>query len=404
MKILNLKISNFKKIVNVEITPTDNVVKISGKNGAGKSSVLDAFWVALGGTKNAPDQPIREGQALATIKLDLGDITVERRFSAGGKSVLFVTNEVGAKIKAPQKVLDDLLGRLSFDPLQFMRMGAKEQVTYLKELVGLDFTDMDAERSVLFDKRTQAKRTLADIESQHEAIDIHEDTPEETLNVADLVGDLQTATETNATLTRYVSRGSEIDVLLLDLQSKIELLKSERDAIIAYCGNNTEIDLQPIRDKIANIELLNGYRRDMDTRDGLGLRIAKGREVIATMTENIEAVDEDKRNQLAASTFPLEGLGFDAEAVTFNGLPITQASYAEQLKISTSMAMALNPDLRVIRITDGSMLDADSMKVIENIAEKNDFQVWVEIVDDTGEIGVYIQDGVVVANNKESAA
>ena len=49
MKILKLTAENFKKLSAVEITPDGNVVVISGKNGAGKSSVLDAIEAALCG-------------------------------------------------------------------------------------------------------------------------------------------------------------------------------------------------------------------------------------------------------------------------------------------------------------------------------------------------------------------
>ena len=55
--------------------------------------------------------------------------------------------------------------------------------------------------------------------------------------------------------------------------------------------------------------------------------------------------------------------------------------------------MAMNPKLRVIIIVDGSLLDSENFKVIENMANDNDFQVWIEKVDDTGKIGIYIEDG-----------
>ena len=38
MKIINLKASNVKKLIAVDITPNGDVVKITGKNGAGKTS------------------------------------------------------------------------------------------------------------------------------------------------------------------------------------------------------------------------------------------------------------------------------------------------------------------------------------------------------------------------------
>ena len=58
---------------------------------------------------------------------------------------------------------------------------------------------------------------------------------------------------------------------------------------------------------------------------------------------------------------PVEGLGFGAGIVTFNGLPFDQASTAEQLRVSVAIAMAANPKLRVLRIKHGNDLDADNL-------------------------------------------
>ena len=49
MKIIEFRAERFKRLSAVDITPEGNTVIISGKNGQGKSSVLDAIWLALGG-------------------------------------------------------------------------------------------------------------------------------------------------------------------------------------------------------------------------------------------------------------------------------------------------------------------------------------------------------------------
>ena len=63
MKIINLKAENVKRIEAVDITPTDHLVEITGKNGAGKTSVLDAIWWALAGAASHQPEPIRKGQS-----------------------------------------------------------------------------------------------------------------------------------------------------------------------------------------------------------------------------------------------------------------------------------------------------------------------------------------------------
>jgi len=60
--------------------PEGDIVKIEGRNGTGKSNIINSIWVAIGGRNSEPKQPIRKGQEDASIFLDLGDITVHRRF------------------------------------------------------------------------------------------------------------------------------------------------------------------------------------------------------------------------------------------------------------------------------------------------------------------------------------
>ena len=93
----------------------------------------------------------------------------------------------------------------------------------------------------------------------------------------------------------------------------------------------------------------------------------------------------------------MPGLGFDDDGVTLDGVPFAQASAAEQLRVSVAMAMALNPKVRIIRITDGSLLDSENLALIEEMAGANGFQVWIERVDESGAVGVVIEDGEVKA-------
>ena len=51
LRIVGLVAENVKRIEVVELKPTGDVVEITGKNGSGKTSLLDAIWYAflLGG-------------------------------------------------------------------------------------------------------------------------------------------------------------------------------------------------------------------------------------------------------------------------------------------------------------------------------------------------------------------
>jgi len=129
-----LTAENVKRLVAVEISPTGNVQIIAGKNGAGKTSVLDSIWFALGGGPAAKGttKPIRDGQDSARVTLDLGELRVTRTWT-GGKSTLSVESAEGAVYGSPQKMLDALVGRLSFDPLAFAQQDERTQLASLLE-------------------------------------------------------------------------------------------------------------------------------------------------------------------------------------------------------------------------------------------------------------------------------
>ncbi len=57
--------------------------------------------------------------------------------------------------------------------------------------------------------------------------------------------------------------------------------------------------------------------------------------------------------------------------------------------------MAANPKLKVLRIQDGSLLDEQNMRLLTEMAEASDYQIWLERVDTSGKVGVVMEDGMV---------
>lgn len=149
MKVLRLQIENVKKLKVVEITPDGNVVHIVGQNEQGKSTAIESIWMALGGAKHLPSEPIRQGEATASIRVELGEnepaLIVTRKFTKDG-SYLKVTNAAGAVIKSPQTMLDKLLGALSFNPFAFATSTPKQQVETLLAVVNLNLDEQHLNR------------------------------------------------------------------------------------------------------------------------------------------------------------------------------------------------------------------------------------------------------------------
>lgn len=402
MKIIQLTASNVKRLKAVEITPDGTLQVIGGRNAQGKSSVLDAIWLALGGGKAGKETtlPIRDGESKASVTLDLGDLVVTRSWTQKG-TTLKVTSKDGAVYGSPQKMLDELVGRLSFDPLEFTRLSAREQRDALLDLVDLDVDvdALDAERAEVFAQRTEVGRqgkAIGDVQ-------VDDDLPAEEQSAGAIIQQIREAEDHNREVESYREQHStaerrcdEIAAQIRELQDRLQRMEEDRDAAHKYLLANSLHDTSPLESQLATVEETNAQIRANNGQRAHAARKAELRDRYNALTERLTELDEQKAQTLASATFPVPGLGFDEHGVTFQGVPFSQASSAEQIRVSLAMAMALNPKLRVLRIKDGSLLDEDTLAAIREQVAGNDFQLWLERVGDADEGAVIIEDGAVL--------
>lgn len=408
LRVTNLKAENYKRLVAVDISPSGNVVTIAGRNAQGKSSVLDALWAALAGgeASRATQQPIREGQETAVVRLDLGDIVVTRRWTKDDAGTLTVESADGARYSSPQKLLDEMLGRRAFDPLAFVRQSPKDQVATLVSTVELPFDpeDLERKRKGVYDQRTEVGRDVTKLEAQLASYPDEDPTlPDEEQSAAALLTEAEAARAHNGnidiaklTLQRHETAFEEAQRRVAEAQ---EALTVARDHVVA-ARKRVEtlpdmVDVSEIFGRIEGLEATNRRVRAQRERTAVAAQLADAKAKRAQHTVKLGEIEKTKADALAAVEFPVPGLSFDEAGVTLNGIPLSQASSAEQLRVSVALAMAANPKLRVLRIMDGSLLDSESMQIIADLAAENDYQVWVEVVDESGKVGVVIEDGQV---------
>jgi DNA repair exonuclease SbcCD ATPase subunit len=419
MKIVSLTAENIKKLKAVQILPNGkSVVQIAGGNGQGKSSVLDAIYYAMAGTKDLPSQPIRKGQEKAFVKLDLGEIVVTRKFTAAG-TTLTVEATNGARFPSPQKMLDDLLGTLSFDPLAFMRQTPKQQLDTLRGLVKLE-VDVDAlneESRKAYDARTALNREVKQLEAQAAGIVFPPETPEAPLDVMELVSQLNDAGKHNTEVAMRQSRREDAQRQVAEKRKAAASLQQELDAITVRMkaqitglvkeANDLEqklataealpelIDTADLQEKIDAAQKVNAAVQARKRQAEVVEQLRTKRDVAEKLTDLIEHNTETVNTAIASAEMPVTGLTFGNDEVLFDGLPLAQAGGAEQLRISAAIAMSGNPKLRVLRIKDGSLLDEKGLGLLEKMATESQYQIWLERVDTSGKVGVVIEDGEV---------
>lgn len=454
MKIIQLTAENVKRLKVVDITPKSDVIEITGKNESGKTSVLDSIWWAIAGERVIQAEPIRQGEEEARIRLDLGELIVIRKFTRAGTRAI-VLNPVGAEPGTPdkrlpksdwgtpQEILKSLMGSLAFDPLAFSRKSAHEQLEELKRIVPLD-VDVDAldqQNKAAFVLRTDANRKAKELSAAADAFQFS-GPPRESVDVSALMAEMEAATKANARaqqlewalskcgqdtealrkLAEDAAQGmaGEIDAVNATMELEIAKLHQFAEANITQIRQRAAtvkakaaeaekhlaglekpaplVDLSEFRGKIESAQAIN---RDNERRAERSAILAKQKAAEAeaeALTAAMEKRTKQKEAAIKAAPMPIPGIGFGPGFVTYNGVPFEQASDAVRLRVSTAIAMAGNPKLKVIRIRDGSLLDDNGRKLLAELAHEKGYQVWVERVDSTGKIGVVMEDGEVAGD------
>jgi DNA repair exonuclease SbcCD ATPase subunit len=399
-RIVELRAENFKRIKALTVTPDRNVVILNGPNGAGKSSAIDAIWAVLGGKSASPAEPIRRGSdaARAVVTLDSG-LTVERTWTESGTR-LVVRDASGAKYSSPQAILDKLTETLAFDPLRFASMRPDEQTKLLRQLTGCDTTTLDAQRQATYEARTAKNRVVRELDVELGGLLEHPDAPSEEVSVAALSGQLRDAQKAASARDKLQSEADRCRAESARLFEQALQAKAQAEAMADKASELTisalDIDVPDsaaLLTQLEQAEQVNKAVRENARRAVVELRAEEAREQSQELTRQLEQLDEEKRRLLAEASFPIEGLGFGDGGVTYQGLPLAQASHAERVRISTAIGIALHPELRVLLIRDAEKLDSEGMRLIAELAAQHDAQLWLERAGHSDAGALVIEDG-----------
>lgn len=112
---------------------------VVGENGTGKSSVLNALEIVLGGGSD-PDL-IHNKHDHGEVLLTLSDgTTVHKSMERDGSADLKIRTRDGGAVKAPATYLKTLAAGLGFDPIAFLESDPKERAAFLLQNLPLTFS------------------------------------------------------------------------------------------------------------------------------------------------------------------------------------------------------------------------------------------------------------------------
>lgn len=136
MKIKKIKITNLYGITEYEADGKS--VELSGSNGVGKSSVIDAIRAALTNKSNRK-YIVRNGETEGEILIETDNgLRINRKFrtnQADYKSV----KQNGREVGSPESFLRDIFSPLQLSPVEFMEKSEKEQNAIILDMIQYDW-------------------------------------------------------------------------------------------------------------------------------------------------------------------------------------------------------------------------------------------------------------------------
>ncbi|MFW5672601.1 MAG: AAA family ATPase [Acetivibrio ethanolgignens] len=136
MNIVKIKIRNLFGIKEYEAN--GNSVELSGKNGVGKTSVIDAIRYALT-NKSDRNYVVRNGETEGEILIETDNgIRINRKvrtYQTDYKSI----KKNGAEVPGPEAFLRDIFTPLQLNPVGFMYMDEKKQNATILDMIEYDW-------------------------------------------------------------------------------------------------------------------------------------------------------------------------------------------------------------------------------------------------------------------------
>lgn len=434
MRIIQLVAENFKKLIAIDITPSEDLNEITGPNGAGKSSIIDCIPALTGGASEVPGMPVRLGEEKGRIKMAIGEgndrieYWISKTFTKKNlKGILKIEDASGNAIsESPQSFLDKIRSRISFDPLDLIEKTDKNELKkILFNVLGINLDDLDKKEKDLRSQRESIGRDMKKAEAVYNAIEYYPQIKEtEEVKVGALSTKLTKAMNWNQDIKNRESANERLKNTAIVGKGRIEStkeqiknLQTELEHLEVLLANQkkeytTEKDaiskLEPINIDTINIEIQDIETTNSKIRANLNRKKAQAEFDVAkstydAFTADIESISKERTTILKNAKWPIPGFSYSEGELFYNSVPLDQVSDGDRLRVGLGIAMAQKPELRVIWTRRGSLIDSKNRAIIKEMIKDKQFQMFFEGVaerDKDGKVpgvGFYIEDGEIAA-------
>lgn len=408
IKINSFELENVKRVKAVSYEPTINgLTVIGGKNGQGKTSILDSIAWALGGAKFEPSTAQREGSynpPRLEVKLSNG-LVVTR---TGTNSTLKVLDPEGKK--SGQKILDSFIGQLALDLPKFMEMSDKEKAQELLQLLGVEdeLKKLEGEYQEAYSKRHSIGQIATQKDKYAKELPAYDDAPNELVSASELIQQQQSILlkneENKQKRNQVLAIQTEMQTVAIridEYQAKLDELM-EKQTQLAEDYNIATTAAQDLEDEstaeleeqIRSVDEINTKVRANQERQRALQEAADFSQEYEELTETIKDIRERKNKLLESVDMPLPGLSIQDGVLIYNDRQWDCMSGAEQLKVATAIVRALNPKCGFVLMDKMEQMDVDTMKEFGEWLEQEGLQVIAtRVTNNEDECSIIIEDG-----------
>lgn len=433
-KIEYIAVKNFKGIKELEVSNLSRFVAVFGKNGAGKTSFIEAIKSAIKADKWV-NSKVRIGEEKGEIEVKFEDFVIKRIVGENGKLIVEHNGELVAK---PQAWLDWVFKGTIGDPQKFINLHNKEKIKYLLETQGkkLEYDALEKQREVKFEERTNLHRTYL---AKKEEVDKTDTSAFEVLENAmvdptALQNQLKEAETHNAGWHELKARvekwetvidqtNAEIKAMIENIESidrQIEMLqkkKAEAEKNLTTKQeflDNASCQLADLRDKYENFDKID-TTEILAQLEAHNQALAKNAEIKAKKELYNQQVQA--RNELQAQWKELDNLVKEIEQkqndlikdlnlsyqlkleegimyvfVHDSRIPLDELNTAQQLEIGVDICLSWPNEIKIITIENANALDPNTLERVREKIESNQAQCFLETVYSTGYDEITIED------------
>ena len=396
-------VSRYKGISGtIEVSTDGGSVIVQGKNAAGKSSFIDGVVELFDprGIRLTP-HPIHHGEDEAKAEFIDTNLNVritrewKRDKNGDPKSTLTVHALDGARHAKPSEIIAKLTGGIIFDPSRFLMLDPKPQRDMLLQKVELpfDLEQLEGRERAAEDERLKRGQAARAAEGAVTNADRPvPGTPLERVSTAELVAKLEAARQHNADGQRVVDISEDLGRQYSSLIERAaalraELAKVEADAAEVMqrrgAANKaveafTPIDTTELEEQVRNVDDIN-----YNVQLGENVRVLEERASLArkeweTANALVAKIQQEKADGLKQAVFPHPSLSVSDDGVLFDGVPFAQVNTGQREEAAFAIATAGQPDLRLVVVKNGDLMDESSLKRIDEIALERGYTVLIE--------------------------